>query len=103
MTALLYSALLFLIKINQIQKYPYHYVTLNDNSLLYFKDWAHRIQLNFDRSYYIPIYSELDFNYTLNLNLVRRRGIYKDTFNSHNLQNDYMFRPNVAIAIAVAP
>jgi glycogen debranching enzyme len=46
---------------------------------------------------------QLDDEYNIDMDEVSRRGIYKDTYKSHNLWNDYQFRPNFAIAMVVAP
>jgi glycogen debranching enzyme len=64
MTALLYRALRFVIGLDK-KVFAFEYVRLTDNTLLYYKEWANRIERSFNTCYYIPMHCELDFNYHL--------------------------------------
>ena len=45
----------------------------------------------------------MDSHYVLDPKLINKRGIYKDTFGSKTPFADYQLRPNVCIAMTVAP
>eukprot|EP00834_Sanchytrium_tribonematis_P001489 NODE_37_length_35953_cov_1.028037.p1 type:complete len:1328 gc:universal NODE_37_length_35953_cov_1.028037:5354-9337(+) len=63
--------------------------------LVEFENWSQIIMSNFESMFYVP----LD---TANP-LVKQRGYYKDTVGSSSPQSDYDVRPNVFIAMVVAP
>ncbi|EGR29515.1 hypothetical protein IMG5_154030 [Ichthyophthirius multifiliis] len=96
MTALLKCCLNFLIN---CKDYPYAYVQISKDRKITFVEWAQLIQLNFEKFYWIP---EENIN-PLHEKYILRKGIYMDTYKSHNIRCDYLLRPNACIAIAVAP
>lgn len=67
-----------------------------------FGDWADLIKSNFEDRFYISRDSHYDNDYS-DQKYVNRRGIYKDTYLSSSVYTDYQLRPNVCIAMAVAP
>lgn len=58
---------------------------------------------NFELVFYVPTSVSDDTNYDIDSSLVNRRGIYKDTHLSTKKYTDYQLRPNVCVALAVAP
>jgi len=50
-----------------------------------------------------PKKPEDDAKYVIKADTINRRGIYKDLFGGSRVYEDYQFRPNYAIAMAVAP
>lgn len=61
------------------------------------------MKANFEHLFYIPTSPSEDQSYQVAKNLVNRRGIYKDTHLSSHKYTDYQLRPNVCVALAVAP
>jgi len=47
--------------------------------------------------------SELESEFNVNPALIHRRGIYKDTFGASSEYCDYQLRPNMIVAMSVAP
>lgn len=69
-----------------------------------YKDWENMLQENFERNFYIPITPDKDKDYNIERKeLINRRGIYKDTFGSSVAFCDFQLRPNLCIAMSVAP
>ena len=58
---------------------------------------------NFEYLFYVPLLASEDKNHLVDSSLVNRRGIYKDTHLSSGKFTDYQLRPNVCVALAVAP
>jgi glycogen debranching enzyme len=104
-TGLLYSTLVWLSQLHTEGNYEYAGVSTNkpDTKQITFSEWASKIQKNFERCYYIPLNAQDDINYNINTKLVNRRGMYKDLYKSGKEYEDYQFRPNFPIAMAVAP
>uniref|UniRef100_A0A914X3C5 Glycogen debranching enzyme C-terminal domain-containing protein n=1 Tax=Plectus sambesii TaxID=2011161 RepID=A0A914X3C5_9BILA len=68
------------------------------------REWADRLKENFGRFFYVPEnQDEIDEAYHPRPEMINRRGIVKDSFNSSQLYTDYQLRPNFPIALAVAP
>lgn len=65
-----------------------------------FKEWADRIQENFESCFYV---SENSGIVDERGNQIRRENIYKDTYGSSKMSNDYQLRCNFPIAMVVAP
>lgn len=87
--------------------YPYDGVeTLYDNTITLkwtWKKWASLIQANFEKHFFIP---KLNGSPSVNdphPQLINRRGIYKDTLGATQKWQDYQFRPNLLVAMVVAP
>ena len=102
-TGLLYSTLVWLAQLHRGGKYRYHGVKTNEGREISFGDWASRLEVNFERCYYIPVKPEEDAQYDVNPAIINRRGIYKDLYKSGKEYEDYQLRPNFPIAMTVAP
>lgn len=68
-----------------------------------YKDWALKLQKNFEPCFWVPLDEEKDKDYDIDKTLVNRRGIYKDVYKSSDGYTDYQLRPNVCVAMVVAP
>lgn len=70
-----------------------------------FKQWSEKIKENFEQCFYISKDQRRDTGATsyIQQELVNRSGIYKDVYGSTNKFTDYQLRPNLCIAMAVAP
>lgn len=81
-------------------------VTLTDGTLLTYSEWSRRLETCFEAHYYIPETEEEEdtISYVdLRRELIRVRGMYKDTIGSTDSQAPYQLRPNMIIALSVAP
>jgi len=65
--------------------------------------WAGRIAAAFDVAFYVPMLPSDDGAHAIDARYVSTRGMYKDTVGSTAGWPDYQVRPNVAVALAVAP
>lgn len=106
MTALLKNCLDQVQKANANKIYPYEGVKL-DTKIFTFREWSSLIKTNFEKLYWI---SDKIASKDKNLNsvqgedkLIKLRGIYKDTIFSSRPRTEYQLRPNVCIAMALAP
>ena len=102
-TGLLYSTLTWLAKLHQQGLYHFDGVKTSSRGHISFKQWASKIEANFDRCYHIPLDPKEDHRYDVNPMIINRRGIYKDLYRSGKEYEDYQLRPNFPIAMAVAP
>ena len=102
-TGLLYSTLAWLAELNKIKVYEHKGVVFEMDTVITYEDWASRIEKNFERCYFVPADVEKDPCYDVNANVVNRRGIYKDLYQSGKEYEDYQLRPNFPIAMCVAP
>ncbi|KNC81810.1 hypothetical protein SARC_05895, partial [Sphaeroforma arctica JP610] len=68
-----------------------------------FEEWNNRLQNSFEKHFFIPQDAAEDSQYNVDPSIVNRRGVYKDTDGSTQKYTDYQLRPNVCIALAVAP
>ena len=59
----------------------------------------------FERYFYIPDRNETmtSVDFEIESSLIHRSSIYKDVYGSSDKYTDYQLRPNVCIAMAVAP
>merc|ERR1712228_936825 len=100
LVALQYSFISFLHELNKQGTFTHSGVKNGS-----FEEWAKRMKQNFNECFYIPE-SGADSgstDYRLEDKLVNRRGIYKDTHLSSQGYTDYQLRPNLCVAMAVAP
>lgn len=67
-----------------------------------FYDWSYKIKASFESRFYIDSLSRENKQFVVD-KYVSRRGIYKDTYLSSSGYTDYQLRPNLCIAMAVAP
>jgi glycogen debranching enzyme len=65
--------------------------------------WSALLCGNFESWFYIPVNREHDRRFFIEEKYVGIRGIYKDTVGSCSEFADYQFRPNLTIAMTVAP
>ena len=80
-------------------------IPVKDESFFTFKMWLSNITENFEKHFYIPLTKESDdqINEYISDELIKHRGIYKDTLNATFQRGDYHLRPNMIIAIATSP
>lgn len=67
------------------------------------EDWSNLVCNNFETWFYIPANPKQDKDYFIDEQFVNLRGIYKDTIGSAKEFTDYQFRPNLVVAMTVAP
>lgn len=101
------STVTWLDKLYQEKLYPYQGVEIkndaapgNTNKIITYKNWAEKIQNNFEKLFWIkrdPSTQDPDYK------LINRRGIYKDSYNASETWRDYQLRPNFPMAMVVAP
>ncbi|OHT13097.1 Amylo-alpha-1,6-glucosidase family protein [Tritrichomonas foetus] len=65
--------------------------------------WSNLICSNFESWFYIPTNPSHDERYFVENKHIGLRGIYKDTVGSAVEFPDYQFRPNICVAMTVAP
>ncbi|KAK8860545.1 hypothetical protein M9Y10_012210 [Tritrichomonas musculus] len=75
----------------------------NRNSVVTWSDWSNLVCTSFESWFYIPTKKENDQKYFVEEKHVGVRGIYKDTVGSNLEYADYQFRPNLTVAMTVAP
>ncbi|OQV14546.1 Glycogen debranching enzyme [Hypsibius exemplaris] len=69
--------------------------------VLKFDDWSKLIQQSFEPRFYVgPNDGKSEY---IRRDLVNKTPIYKDTYGSFTFWADYQFRPNICIAMVVAP
>ncbi|CCD26910.1 bifunctional 4-alpha-glucanotransferase/amylo-alpha-1,6-glucosidase NDAI_0J00180 [Naumovozyma dairenensis CBS 421] len=100
---LLKSCLRFVIDMNKKNNFQYSEVTKSDGTKISFVEWDKLLQDNFEKCYWIPKDAADDKLFDVDVNIVNRRGIYKDLYRSGKPYEDYQLRPNFAIAMTVAP
>ena len=99
LVALQYSVLSFLDELNKKGLFAHKGVKRAS-----FGDWATLIKQSFNACFYIPESVDTgSTDYCLDSKLIKRRGVYKDTFATTPKETDYQLRPNLCIAMAVAP
>lgn len=76
---------------------------IKDKKSVTFKEWNDLLEKNFERVYYIPKDKEQDKEYDVITKIVNRRGVYKDVYKATEAYTEYQLRPNLFIAMAVAP
>jgi glycogen debranching enzyme len=99
---LLASALRFLGDSFENGSYRYEGVNASEGFTRW-RDWANLVIRSFEGWFYIPKKREQDSQYFIEQSLVGIRGIYKDTVGASNEFGDYQFRPNLLVAMTVAP
>eukprot|EP01022_Parablepharisma_sp_SALTPOND_P008156 TRINITY_DN135298_c0_g1_i1.p1 TRINITY_DN135298_c0_g1~~TRINITY_DN135298_c0_g1_i1.p1 ORF type:complete len:1666 (-),score=190.28 TRINITY_DN135298_c0_g1_i1:86-5026(-) len=96
------SAVKFLSQKYEQGVYPYEGVKL-ENSALTYRQWGELIDANFEKYFWVPNEPSEWSNYAITQKYVQQTGIYKDVVGSCEPWTEYRFRPNFAIAMAVAP
>ncbi|KIL69487.1 glycoside hydrolase family 133 protein [Amanita muscaria Koide BX008] len=107
-TGLLKSTLRWLGHLSKGGQFPFNAVQANidgERQIVTYDEWAARIQASFEKCYYVPTDPSVDDQYNIDVQLVNRRGIYKDVYGSSSGREwaDYQLRSNFPIAMAVAP
>ncbi|KAF1745389.1 hypothetical protein MXB_3007 [Myxobolus squamalis] len=105
LVALFSSTLTWLSEISNDSIYPFKGVTSrNDNMLVTWDTLNDKIKNNFEESFWIPkCRLKAIQKFHAQSPLINKTGIYKDTFGSSLDYCDYQFRPNILIAMCVAP
>lgn len=93
-TGLLKSTLRWLTELSEKQLFN-DSVTLSNGSSLCFREWAKRIDRNFEKCFFVDRNTDHK--------RVVRENYYKDTYLSTLGYTDFQLRPNFAIAMVVAP
>lgn len=68
-----------------------------------FKDWSAQIQENFEKWFWIPEDLSKKKHPSIEDSNVKIKGIFKDVVKSHIPSEEYRFRPNAIIALALTP
>ncbi|KAJ5077919.1 glycogen debranching enzyme [Anaeramoeba ignava] len=92
---------------NQKKYFPHEGVEISkrksNKMFLSYSQWSDLLDQSFESSFFIPELSENDSMFVIDQQLIQKRGIYKDTIGSSLDYADYQFRPNMLIAMVVAP
>jgi len=91
MTALLKCGLNFVITANEKGHFAPTGVKTKFGEELSYKDWAAKIQANFEKHYWIPYDVEQFKDFVLKPYAVRRKGIYKDTLGASKESYHFSF------------
>ena len=102
-TALWYSVITWLKELNEQGLFKYDGVRVTEELHYSYETWSGVLKDSFERWYWIPNDPTEDFMYCCNTEMVNERGIYKDVLKSSEEWRCYQFRPNQAVAMAVAP
>ncbi|KAJ2235727.1 bifunctional 4-alpha-glucanotransferase/amylo-alpha-1,6-glucosidase [Coemansia sp. RSA 485] len=97
------SALRWLTHLNELGVFANAGVLKPDGQPISYSDWDQLVQRNFEPYFWVPLDSADDTNYYVNPKMVNRRGIYRDTSGASAEWADYQLRPNISIAMTVAP
>lgn len=104
MTALLYLAVNFMKTLYDLEYSPHNQVEiLQKKKTITYAHWANLIKENFEKNYWVPLNPENDGAYANHPELIRRRGIYKDSIKSGFRNSNYYLRPNALVALGVCP
>ncbi|KAJ3340943.1 hypothetical protein HDU93_006029 [Gonapodya sp. JEL0774] len=82
--------------------FPYKGVT-SSGTFISWDQWNEMLLSSFEKHFFIPEDEAQYPQYVLNPELVRRKGIYKDTYGASLKNMDYQLRPNFCVAMTVAP
>ncbi|KAJ2162872.1 bifunctional 4-alpha-glucanotransferase/amylo-alpha-1,6-glucosidase [Coemansia sp. RSA 552] len=98
------AALRWLTQLSSNEKFPWDGVATSDGGRIQYSAWDQLVQDSFEKHFWVPLDVAQDAEYHIdNPNVVNRRGIYRDTFGSSTEWADFQFRPNIVVAMAVAP
>ncbi|KAI8324294.1 glycogen debranching enzyme [Martensiomyces pterosporus] len=97
------SALRWLASLSKMGKFPYDGIKTAGGAEVLYSEWDRLVQESFEKHFWVPLSPSDDEEYHVNTALVNRRGIYRDTYGSSHEWTDYQFRPNIAVAMVVAP
>ncbi|CAO3630992.1 unnamed protein product [Mucor hiemalis] len=103
-TGLLKSSLRWINQLIERKEYKWTGVDdIKEKGSVTYKEWDELLLKNFERVYYIPEKVEEDKDYDVISKIVNRRGVYKDVYRATEAYTEYQLRPNLFIAMAVAP
>lgn len=100
------STVRWLAKLCDQKKFPYAGVSKLQDGFpveLSYKEWGMKIENEFEDNFWIPDDPKPKQQQTEEAKLIHRRGIYKDTVGASHRFADYQFRPNLCVAMTVAP
>ncbi|KAJ1823103.1 bifunctional 4-alpha-glucanotransferase/amylo-alpha-1,6-glucosidase [Coemansia sp. RSA 2599] len=97
------SALRWLAELHKKGLFANSGVQKPDGSEISYAEWNDLVQSSFEKRFWVPLDAAEDDEYHVNSAVVNRRGIYRDTYGSATEWADYQLRPNVPIAMVVAP
>ncbi|KAJ2867181.1 bifunctional 4-alpha-glucanotransferase/amylo-alpha-1,6-glucosidase, partial [Coemansia erecta] len=97
------SALRWIAMLCKSGKFPADSVVSRDGSTVKYSEWNQLVQQSFEKRFWVPLDASDDAAYHVNAAAVNRRGIYRDTYGSSTEWADYQFRPNISVAMVVAP
>ncbi|PFH35082.1 Amylo-alpha-1,6-glucosidase [Besnoitia besnoiti] len=83
--------------------FPYKTVTTSAGQEMTYVRWNSLLEARFEKCFYVPQNAQEDSQFFVDSQFINRRGIYKDTFKASEVWRDYQLRPNVCVALAVAP
>ncbi|KAI9506252.1 glycogen debranching enzyme [Coemansia spiralis] len=83
--------------------FPEDSVLTSDGARITYAAWDQLVQQSFEKHFWVPLDKKDDALYHVNSSIVNRRGIYRDTYGSSGEWTDYQFRPNISVAMVVAP
>lgn len=101
-----YSSVHWLAGLHAADRYPHGGVELpagGRQGRMSFQRWAELIEGSFEKAFWVPPRPEQDVDFMVEPDAAHRRGMYKDSFGSAAGFTDYQLRPNVCIAMVVAP
>ncbi|CDS12463.1 hypothetical protein LRAMOSA04657 [Lichtheimia ramosa] len=103
-TGLLKSTLRWLSSLcDNTHVFPWKGVDQANGKTITYSEWNDLLQSNFERIYYVPREPEQDTNYAVDPSIIHKRGIYKDVYGATEPYTEYQFRPNLCVAMVVAP
>ncbi|KAJ1663511.1 bifunctional 4-alpha-glucanotransferase/amylo-alpha-1,6-glucosidase [Coemansia sp. RSA 1813] len=97
------SALRWITVLCKSGKFPADSIVASDGSTVMYSKWNELVQQQFEKHFWVPLDASNDATYHVNPAVVNRRGIYRDTYGSSTEWADYQFRPNISVAMVVAP
>jgi glycogen debranching enzyme len=99
---LLVSALRFLAASHERGTYASRGVEVGQMGFVSWKEWLNLVVTNFESWFFIPTRPDQDQQYFIEQSLVGTRGIYKDAVGAASEAVEYLFRPNLLVAMTVA-
>eukprot|EP00055_Hartaetosiga_balthica_P015001 m.85733 g.85733 ORF g.85733 m.85733 type:complete len:1526 (-) comp8753_c0_seq2:1876-6453(-) len=104
---LAYSTISWIANLQEKGSFPTTDLTFENGTNWTCEEWSNTIKASFEKHFYIPTHEDMKkagyMKFNIDEALVNRRGCYKDSFGSSDRYTDYQLRPNVAIAMTVAP
>ncbi|KAI8992417.1 glycogen debranching enzyme [Pilobolus umbonatus] len=102
-TGLLKSTLRWINELIKKKEFNWPSVKDSNGKSVTYESWNNLLQKNFERVYYIPMDPKDDEKYDVITKIVNRRGVYKDVYKATEAYAEYQLRPNIFVAMTVAP